>query len=176
MEKSSPEPVKFFISILKQPTVNTVEVIERITAVTGDTDWVSPPFPFDMTDFYEPEMGEKLTRHLVSIRDLLSPADLVKVKEETLLLEDEWKLEGRRRVNLDPGYIDFNKVVLASLKPGGWKIYLDRGIWADMNLYYSKGGFLRFGWTFPDFRSGKYDRVLLKIRSIYKDQVKGLTR
>lgn len=75
-------------------------------------------------------------------------------------------------VNLDVGYLDFHKLVLASAKYNGQKIYLDQGIYADPTLYFEGGQFHAFENTFPDFKSNTYHEVFLKIRNTYKAQIK----
>jgi hypothetical protein len=49
---------------------------------------------------------------------------------------------------------------------------LAQGIWADMTLHYEKGKFTALPWSFPDFRSGLYEQTFLRIREIYKRQLK----
>jgi hypothetical protein len=114
-------------------------------------------------------MGDGLLRVFVSYRELVDPGVLAGSKLFTDELEKELAAEdGRRRINLDPGLLDYQKVVLASFKFGGQKIYLGRGIWADLTLYYRKGGWSAFEWTFPDFKLGLYDKILLEIRALFK--------
>jgi hypothetical protein len=87
-------------------------------------------------------------------------------------IEQEFASRGNRTVNLDPGYLDYYKVVLASAKFGGQKIYMRDGIYADMTLIHFKGKWESFAWGFPDFKSGIYDEVLSTIRNLYKAQAK----
>ncbi len=128
--------------------------------------------PFDHTAFYEREFGGPLWRLFISFRELVPPGALVEAKLEAERIERALaRPDGSRTVNLDPGTIDYQKVVLASFKYQGQKIYLDHGVWADLTLYYRKGGWAAFEWTFPDFKSGRYDRDLLEIRARYKRQM-----
>ncbi len=78
----------------------------------------------------------------------------------------------RRKVNFDPGYMDYDKFVLASAKYNGQKVYLDLGIWADLTLHYEKGRFDPYPWSFPDFKSGLYQSVFMEIRARFKAQRK----
>ncbi|MEA1997439.1 MAG: DUF4416 family protein, partial [Gemmatimonadota bacterium] len=112
-----------------------------------------------------------LERIFISYRSLVQPGELVPAKLEARSIETALAdSRGRRRVNIDPGTIDYQKVVLASFKYQGQKIYLDHGVWADLTLYFRKGGWAVFEWTFPDFKAGLYDSTLLEIRSLYKKQ------
>lgn len=167
------EPVKLFVAILYRDR----EMLDMARALLekrfGAEDYISEPAPFDHTDFYRDEMGDRLSRVFISYRELVDPGILVEAKLASDELEKELALpDGRRRVNLDPGLIDYQKVVLASFKFGGQKIYLGRGVWADLTLYYRKGGWATFEWTFPDFKLHLYDKLLLEIRTRFKGQRK----
>jgi hypothetical protein len=169
--KNRIEPVKLFVAALYRERSFLEEARARLTARFGPEDYLSGPFPFDHTAFYEAEMGGPLARVFISYRDLVHPSVLAPAKVETSRIESELAApDGSRRVNLDPGLLDYQKVVLASFKHMGQKIYLDLGVWADLTLYYRKGGWSFFEWTFPDFKEGRYDRALLDIRLIYKSQ------
>lgn len=138
----------------------------------GETDLVSADFPFHETTYYEPEMGPGLMRRVYSFRELIPPDRIVEIKLATNNIEDRCRGESGRQVNLDPGYLDTYKVVLASAKCGGQKVYLRDGIYADMTLFRYKGKWEFFAWGFPDFKSGKYDAVLNSIRDLYKKQIR----
>jgi hypothetical protein len=153
-------------------------------------DYRSPAFPFSQTDYYVPEMGAPIFRIFVSHERLVHPGELASIKIETNEIEEILAMRPaqsqrpfapagaaapeviRRRVNLDPGILDYDKFVLASAKYNGQKVYLDLGIWADLTLHYEKGKFDPYPWSFPDFKSRVYDAAFLEIRRLYKDQRK----
>ncbi len=132
--------------------------------------------PFEWTDYYEQEMGPGLLRRYLAL-DLLLPEDkLVEIKHETAALEARLAQDGRRRMNLDPGYVDFHRVVLASWKEGRHKVYLGRGVWADPVLLYASGRFHVQEWTFPDLKAGLFEDFFLEARKAYKRKLRSEKR
>jgi hypothetical protein len=166
-----PQPVKLFLGIIYREGVDLSILRSRLEEIWGPTDFLSPPCPFDLTRYYEKEMGLGLKRVFWSFSRLIDPGELASIKVRTNRLEEEFSQEGKRSVNLDPGYLDFFKIVLASGKFSGQKIYLGQGIYADPTLYYHRG-WKAYDWGFPDFRGGLYNRVFDRIRDIYKRQIR----
>lgn len=168
-EPRPPEPVQLFVGVLAPSAAVLPGVKDRLSERLGPIDFESEPFPFDVTDYYQPEMGPGLTRWFLSFERLISPEEIVGVKLATNRIEHSFSEKGKRRVNLDPGYMDTYKIVLASGKFQGPKVYLGQGIFADPTLYYDKG-WRPYPWGFPDFRDGRYDGVLTAIRRLYKSK------
>jgi len=130
----------------------------------------SEEFPFDQTDYYSTEMGEGLKRCFLSIKGLQPLESSADWKLKTTEIEHQLSNKGKRRINLDPGYLDLSKVVLLSGKAGSHKIYLRNGVWADLVLLKDKRGYRNFPWTFPDIRTGRYDDFFLQLRSEFKKE------
>ena len=130
----------------------------------------SEEFPFDQTDYYSTEMGEGLKRCFFSVKGLQSLEFSADWKLKTAEIEQQLSNKGKRRINLDPGYLDLSRVVLLSGKEGSHKIYLRNGVWADLVLLKDKGGYRNFPWTFPDIRTGRYDDFFLQLRSEFKKE------
>jgi hypothetical protein len=172
---SAPPPVKLFVATLQIENAPLDEAIREMATLWGELDFISEDFPFEVTDYYEKEMGQNLRRRFLSFRELVSPDILADVKLQTNRIEEKHSSGAGRVLNLDPGYIDYYKVVLASAKYGGQKVYLKDGIYADMTLVMYRGKWDSFAWGFPDFKSGAYDTVLSRIRDLYKQQVKPST-
>ena len=167
---SAPSPVKLFVISLHRDTSLLQSAINQFKGEWGETDFESEDFVFNETDYYEPEMGAGLLRRFYSFERLISPDRIVEAKLHCNLIEEQFLQEGRRQVNLDAGYLDTYKVILASAKFGGQKIYLREGIYADLTLTMYKGKWESFVWGFPDFKSGKYDEALRRIRDLLKAQ------
>ena len=130
----------------------------------------SQEFPFDQTEYYSTEMGEGLKRCFLSIKGLQSLELSADWKLKTAEIEQQLSNKGKRRINLDPGYLDLSRVVLLSGKEGSHKIYLRNGVWADLVLLKDIGGYRNFPWTFPDIRTGCYDDFFLQLRAEFKKE------
>jgi hypothetical protein len=171
-----PSPVKSFIAVLfREP--ETLHSVKRILIERwGALDFEGADHLFDVTDYYISEMGSPLYRRLFAFEKLVGPTLLVDMKRSCNDIEDLLCIDKKRTVNCDAGYLDHNKVVLASAKEAGQKIYLDKGIYADLAGRYKAGRYQPFEWSFPDFKDGRYEKELLAIRSLYLAQVKQLRR
>jgi len=171
-EKGTFPPAKHFVSILfhEQETLDAIRgaVVEKL----GSIDMESDPFPFDMTDYYRPEMGEQLFRVFLVLAELAPASQMIQIKQVCLALEEQHREAGNRTANLDPGYVDLYKLVLASEKYRGHKIYLDKGICADLTLLLGKNTVTTFEWTFPDFKEPRYVPFILQMRNRYREQLR----
>lgn len=167
-------PVNMIIGVLCGQAEVTHKAISVMQESFGAIDYKSETFPFTVTDYYSQEMGYCLKRLFVSFDELIDPSQIVQIKKETTAIEDSYRINGNRIINLDPGYMDYHKIVLASYKFGGYKIYLGQNVYGDMTLFYSKGRFIPFEWSFPDFKEGIYNKLFLNIRINYKKKLKAI--
>ena len=143
---------------------------EALADAFGPVDLTSEIMPFDMTDYYEPQMGPGLLRRFVSFAEPFSPAALVEAKLRTNAIEADFASRRgadapARPINLDPGYVAPSKLVLASMKDFSHRIYVRDGVYAEVTLLYRKGLWEALEWTFPDFAGGRYDAFLTAART-----------
>jgi hypothetical protein len=137
----------------------------------GAIDYQSESLPFHHTEFYAREFGPGLVRQIVAFAELIPPQRLAEVKRTTNELELTWAVDGKRRVNLDPGYVSLGKLVLATTKDYSHRIYLGQGIYAEVTLKYEHGRFQPWEWTYPDYASAPYLEIFGEIRRSYVDQL-----
>jgi hypothetical protein len=78
----------------------------------------------------------------------------------------------KRPVNLDPGYIEQAKVVLASTKNFYHRIYIGRGIFAEVTMHFKNNTYQFFPWTYPDYQSRDYQEFFLRTRQIFRSQLR----
>ncbi|MGB7946740.1 MAG: DUF4416 family protein, partial [Candidatus Binatia bacterium] len=135
-----PKPAKYFVGLLSGDSQLLDSVEEDLTAMLGAIDDRSETSPWSLSTFYEDEMGSGLLRRFVSFLPLVSPGDLADIKLQTREVETKYKSSpapgGKRRINVDPGYLDSGKIVLASTKNAGHRIYLKSGIYGEITLLY----------------------------------------
>ncbi len=166
------DPVKLIVAVLWADPGPLKEALEQLSAQWGEIDYAGADYLFNMTDYYESEMGQNLKRRLVSFQQLVPPDCLSAAKHFCNDIEARLSEGSKRKVNLDIGYLDHSKIVLASFKGAGQKIYLANGVWADMVARYRGGNYCPFEWSFPDFRDGRYTPELIHIRQRYLEQLR----
>jgi len=166
------EPVKLVIAILFSDEDRYQQARKRLEDRYGPIDYACEPFEFTFTHYYDEEMGIPIFRTFLSFTRLIAPEDIVTIKHETNAIEENLARDGRRLVNLDPGYMQMGKFVLATTKDQMHRIYLGRGIYAEVTLHYQKKRWNAWPWTYPDYASERYNTILLDIRRLYYDQLK----
>ncbi|MDX9784733.1 MAG: DUF4416 family protein [Spirochaetia bacterium] len=108
---------------------------------------------FQWTDYYNSEMGQPIWRSYIEFETLVDPSTLADIKRATNDIEERFALEGRRRVNLDPGLLAPGRFVLATTKDRAHRLALKDGIYAELTLIYEKKFFHALPWTYPDWAS-----------------------
>jgi hypothetical protein len=170
-------PVKLFIGLLVSHSSLVAPVRERLAGEYGPIDLESPPIPFDFTDYYSSQMGDAVERIFFSFDRLIPPDRLADAKRHTNDIEDEFRpycTLVQRPVNLDPGYIEQAKVILASTKNFYHRIYIGRGIFAEVTMHFRNNTFQYFPWTYPDYQSLPYQEFFLRMRQIYRSQLRSM--
>jgi len=167
-----PRPAKLVIGLLLGRKEPFPDVAAELEAAFGGPDLVSPWMPFDYTTYYEKEMGSGLLRRVLAFRTMISQDRLTEIKLATNAMEQARAVGGRRRVNIDPGYLLLERFVLATGKNFSHRIYLGQGIYADLTLIYQHGEFQTLPWTYPDYADRPLRRFLLAVRGKYARDLK----
>jgi hypothetical protein len=163
---------KLVMCVLSSSPDRTGDLRDLLVERWGDIDFSSDPIPFTSTDYYDREMGTGIVRTFLSFQRLIDPSCLSQVKLRTNSLEDRFRVDGSRRVNLDPGLMALSRFSLATTKESAHRVPLSDGIYAEITLLYSKAGFRALEWTYPDFRTAAYHSALSEIRALYKAQLR----
>ena len=171
-----PDPVKL-ISSLFSPEKEIIDtVVGEISKIIGLVDWISPELLFDRTKYYAREMGWPLHRRFISFSQLVPADHLVEIKLKTNEIEEQHRREGNRLVNIDPGFISPERLILATGKNYVHRVYLSKGIYADLTLIFQKGSFRPVKWTYPDYATPELIGFFNEIRKKYMEQLRGMKR
>jgi hypothetical protein len=173
-EIKTPLPVKLFVGALTSLPEAIPAVEEQLSELYGPVDARSELFPFDKTHYYDESMGTPLYRYFIAFSNLIEPSGIAGIKETTNRLESEFAARwtsALRPINLDPGYVEQSKVVLASTKNFFHRILISGGIYAEVTLHYQSGEWQSFPWTFPDFKSDRYHEFFSSLRNAYRKQL-----
>ena len=145
--------VKPICGITLATDVSINKVIERMESIIGIVEDRTPVFDFTFTDYYQEEMGENLSKLFLCFKGLIHPGRLPEIKQRTNAVENDWSVSGKRRVNLDPGYITGAKLVLASTKDFAHRVFLADAIYGDVQLRFRQDRFWPQEWTYPDYKT-----------------------
>ncbi len=132
----------------------------------------SPSMSFSSTTYYAGEMGWPLQRRFVVFSKLVSPACLAAAKHTGNRLEELLAESGRRRVNIDPGYISQASLVIATTKNFAHRVPLQDGIYAHLEYIYRDRAYQLLDWTYPDFRSPEYRAFFARAREILLEKLR----
>ena len=122
--------------------------MERLVAAFGEVEDVSEEFSFsrEFSTYYDEEIGGEGLRRIYSFR--------------------EWQ------INLDPGFINHGRLMLATTKATGFRIPLADGIYTELTLYWARGAWQKLPWTYRDYQSERVQKFITEVRRKYLAQRK----
>jgi len=167
-----PSAVRLFMGLIYKPDSSIADLIEMLEEKLGAINFVSEGSPFNHSSYYEKEMGEGLIRKILTFEKLIRRTEIIQIKTFTNNMEKVFSYEGNRTINIDPGYIAQEHLILATGKGYSHRPYLGSGVYAELTLIYVNDEYRTLGWTYPDYGSEEM-RVLFKdLRNQYVSQLK----
>ena len=157
---------------------NDGEIYERAVAMLkaefGEIDGESEHFSFsrEFSDYYDEELGGEGQRVIFSFCDTVDPARQAEIKQKTNEMEKELSRDGNRLINLDPGFINHGRLMLATTKNAGFRIPLSDGIYTELTLFYARGNWQKLPWTYRDYQSTRVQDFLTLVRGKYLEERK----
>ncbi len=168
------KPAKLFMSLIASEDEFLHQGVKDLHLDFGEIDFTSEKLPFCFTDYYAKEMGDHLFRRFITFKTLISIPLLPDIKLSTNRLEETLTAPvGYRRLNIDPGYLCLEHVILATTKGYAHRPYLRGGIYADLTLIYRNKSFQALEWTYPDYRQEEVIRLFNQFRKKYAEDLKG---
>ncbi len=172
------EKEKLIIGVIYSEKQIFDTAMARIVEKFGDYDMVSEEFSFsqEFSNYYDGELGGEGMRRIYSFDRLVDASEQAEIKEWTNALELELAVNGDRRINLDPGFINHGRLMLATTKKAGFRIPLKRGIYTELTLYWARGEWHKLPWTYRDYQSEKVQKFITRARARYLAQRKELIK
>lgn len=105
-------------------------------------------------DYYAHEMGpiDSLKRMVAISLEPIEREALITSKHQAFALEEATAINGSRVMNLDPGLLCLEQVLLSTYKPYSHRIYLAQGVFAELGLQFVGTTYRPLPWTYPDYR------------------------
>ncbi len=160
--------VKLFCGVIYRENDQYEKIREMLINLFSSPDAESAQIPFVLTEYYVSEMGAPLFRKFISFSRLIAPEQLTEVKRITNRLERETSVNGKRTVNLDPGFLSAANVIIATTKNHYHRIPLRDGIYAHMEYVIKNRQISCLEWTYPDFKTREYLDFFDRVRILYK--------
>ena len=157
--------VKLIVAVMYRRDFDLGAAVDQLVSLYGDIERSCGPVEFSWSNYYEGEMGVDLLKYYVIFRDTVCRSRLPAIKIGTNDIERRFSKDGRRVVNIDPGYLAVDKLVLASTKDFYHRLYLGDGIFGEVTLHYRRGRFRHFSWTYPDYQSPEFQKFLEAARA-----------
>lgn len=150
------------------------QVIEKF----GPVDMVSEEFSFskEFSNYYDDELGGEGIRRIYSFENLVDASEQAEIKEWTNELELKLAIDNNRKINLDPGFINHGRLMLATTKKAGFRIPLKRGIYTELTLFWAKGAWHKLPWSYRDYQSELVQKFITKVRAKYLAQRKEILK
>lgn len=146
--------------------------IELLTEEFGEIEDECEAFSFskDFSDYYDGELGGEGIRKIYSFKELVDPSRQAEIKTKTNEFEKMLSEGGNRKINLDPGFINHGRLMLATTKKAGFRIPLADGIYTELTLFFAKGKWQKLPWSYRDYQSERVQEFLTRVRRTYLKQ------
>ncbi len=163
------EKEKLIVGVIYNDAEIYDRAVKMLTDAFGEIDGESERFSFsrEFSDYYDGELGGEGQRVIFSFLETVDASRQAEIKELTNEIERELSKDGNRLINLDPGFINHGRLMLATTKKAGFRIPLKNGIYTELTLYYEKGEWHKLPWSYRDYQSERVQRFLTDVRNNY---------
>jgi hypothetical protein len=172
----SPAPVKLIAGLLAASDGLLDAVRGALSQRVGPIDAASNVSAWNFSAYYRSEMGDAIKRQFVTFDRWIAADEVVGLKHQTNRIEQAWRTVAGRQVNIDPGYLATDKLVLASTKDAAHRIYLGDGIYAEVTLHFRNGSFQSSAYSYRDYATPDAIAFFNRARATYLAQRRAAPR
>lgn len=173
-----PPTARSIAAILYQEGHNPDIILSDLQEISGKILAVSETNSFSNSNYYESEMGVSLKKFYIVFDNLISPREIISIKQRTSLLESlhlEKKAGKSGRIfNIDPGYFTHAQLVLATHKNYSHRIFLGGGVFAELTYLIQGKSWITLPWTYPDYKLATTRDFFIKYRNKFVKETKAI--
>jgi len=168
------EKEKLIVGVIYNDKCILDAAMEELKAKFGEIEDVSEEFSFskEFSTYYDEEIGGEGLRRIYSFRLCVDPSEQAEIKEFTNSVEAKFSVGENRKINLDPGFINHGRLMLATTKKAGFRIPLERGIYTELTLFWARGAWQKLPWTYRDYQSERVQSFITMVRKKYLEERK----
>ena len=163
------EKEKLIIGVIYHDEAIFKQAMDILINEFGEIDDCSEGFSFsgEFSSYYDEEIGGEGMRRIYSFKELVDPERQADIKTRTNEIEAMFSVDGKRKINLDPGFINHGRLLLATTKETGFRIPLKDGIYTELTLFWARGGWQKLPWTYRDYQSERVQKFITRVRQSY---------
>lgn len=163
------EKEKLIVGVIYNDPEILKEAMKILTEEFGEIEDCCEEFSFseEFSTYYDEEIGGEGRRRIYSFKNTVDPSRQAEIKKRTNEIEAQFSVDGNRKINLDPGFINHGRLMLATTKNAGFRIPLADGIYTELTLFYARGEWHKLPWTYRDYQSERVQRFITSARESY---------
>jgi hypothetical protein len=143
---------KLFCGMMYSDSEVLEKALSELRQRFGEAELESGEFNFGFTSSYEAEFGTGLKKRFIVFKAAIKREELPDIKLFTCGIERRLGSGGKRGINIDPGYVTPNNVVVASTKEFPSRIYLGKGIFGCIQLILKRDCATPLPYTYEDYK------------------------
>ncbi|MEA3296806.1 MAG: DUF4416 family protein [candidate division Zixibacteria bacterium] len=150
-----PLPGRLIVSVIYSSIDALSDSLSMLERRFGKVQYETSEIASSEAERYREEMGEGLVRRFFSFEEPVKRSVLCEIKMTCRKIEPCFADNAGgvlfRTINIDPGIMTPDNIVMASIHETRHKVYIGNSIFAEIVLIYANGRFVRLPWTSPDF-------------------------
>ena len=169
----TPPPGRVVVSIIYSSIDALADALRQLERQFGRVVCETLEIPYSGNKYAE-EMGHNLQRRFYSFNRQFDRDKLPSIKTSCDRIErqfgdrvDDYTF---RTVNIDPGMLTPDNLIMASHREYNHRLYLGEGTFGELTLVWAKGRFVRLPWTGPDFCQQEAIDFFERVRDMFEPQ------
>ncbi|HWR82912.1 MAG TPA: DUF4416 family protein [Candidatus Deferrimicrobium sp.] len=168
-----PAPGRLIVSTIYSSLDALAESLPLLERRFGRVQFETVGMPCSEVELYKEEMGSDLQRRFFCFEQPVERDSLPEIKKICHKIEPLFADRSGdfifRTVNIDPGILVPDNLVMASHRDDHHRVYLRDGVFAEIVLIYVNGRFARLPWTSTDFCHDEAIDLFLRVRGSFEE-------